>query len=106
MPASRFVEWANAPAKTRDTGVAEAPNPNILAIFGATTALTRALEPSGKRGACPTSTLGEVTPVTRSPELGLPRKPVANQGGSPGNTGNSENEVSQASPSVTADPDL
>jgi hypothetical protein len=106
MPASRFVEWANARAKARDTGVTEAPNPNNFATSGETTALTQAPEPSGTRGAFQSSTLGEVTPVTQSSQLGLPRKPIVNQRGSPGNTGNPENEIRRASPSVAADPEL
>jgi hypothetical protein len=106
MPASRFVEWANAPAKTRDSGVTEAANRNIFATSCETTALTQPPEPSGTRGAGPSSALREVTPVTQYSQLGLPRKPVANQRGSPGNTGNLENEACRASPSVAADPDL
>jgi hypothetical protein len=106
MPASRFVEWANAPAKTRDSGVTEAPNPNIFATSCETTALAQPPEPSGTRGAGPSSGLREVTPVTQPPELGLPKNSVANQRGSPGNTGNPIDEICRASQSVAADADL
>jgi hypothetical protein len=106
MPASRFVEWANAPAKTRDSEVTEAPNPNILDTFGQTTVVTQAGGASGTKRTSPSPISEEVTPVAQPPELGLPRNPIVNQPGSPGNTGNPIDEICRASQSVAADPEL
>jgi hypothetical protein len=103
MPASRFAAWANTPAKTRDAGVTEAPDPSILATFGGTTALTQAAD---ARGTSPSPTSGEVTPVTQSLELGLPGKPIVHHGGNPSNPGNPENQVCRVSQSAATDPDL
>jgi hypothetical protein len=101
MPASRFAAWA-----TGDANVTEAPNPSIFAAFGETIAPTQAPEGKGTRGTGPGPTSGEVTPVTRPPELGLPRKPFVNQGGNPSNLDKPENQVCRASPNASADPDL
>jgi hypothetical protein len=97
MPASRFAEWAGAPAKpgvTWVTGVTAAGNTGVPAAFGGTPVATHAGLPRVTTVTTPLQRVPEVTQVTQHPKAGLSENLPNIQRGNHGNAGNPKIEQS------------
>src|SRR5438270_95588 len=105
MPASRFAEWAGTAESrvTKVTRVTHTPNPNISAVLDVGPEVTRVANRKVTKVTASNPSATALTPVTRHPDPGLPKKLIRDQGSNPGNPSNLETKEWPISPNPAAD---